>query len=76
MILLSLSVVGKKHLAIALGYKATQAGMKVHFVTAADLLLQLYIAKRQNRYKSIFQRSVQVPRLLIIDDMGYLPFRR
>lgn len=70
------SGVGKTHLAIALGYKATQAGMKVRFVTAADLLLQLSTAQRQDRYKSVFQRSIQVPRLLIIDEVGYLPFSR
>lgn len=75
-ILLGPSGVGKTHLAIGLGYKATQAGMKVRFVTAADLLLQLSTAQRQDRYKNVFQRSIQVPRLLIIDEVGYLPFSR
>jgi DNA replication protein DnaC len=40
-VLLGPSGVGKTHLAIALGYLATQAGMKTRFITAADLLLQL-----------------------------------
>lgn len=75
-ILLGPSGVGKTHLAVALGYKATQAGMKVRFVTAADLLLQLSTAQRQDRYKNVFQRSIQTPRLLIIDEVGYLPFSR
>jgi DNA replication protein DnaC len=75
-ILLGPSGVGKTHLAIALGYKATQAGMKVRFVTAADLLLQLSTAQRQDRYKNVFQRGIQTPRLLIIDEVGYLPFNR
>jgi len=75
-ILLGPSGVGKTHLAIALGYKATKAGMKVRFTTASDLLLQLSIAQRQDRYKSVFQRSIQLPRLLIIDEVGYLPFSR
>ena len=38
-ILLGPSGVGKTHLAIALGYLATQGGMKVKFITAADLVL-------------------------------------
>ena len=32
------SGVGKTHLAIALGYLATQRGWKVRFTTAADLV--------------------------------------
>lgn len=73
-VLLGPSGVGKTHLAIALGYLATQASMKVRFVAAADLLLQLATAQRQGRYKNIFQRGVSQPRLLIIDELGYLPF--
>jgi DNA replication protein DnaC len=36
--------VGKAHLAIAIGYAATQAGIATKFITAADLLLQLEAA--------------------------------
>lgn len=39
-VLPGLSGVGKTHLAIAMGYEAVRAGIKVHFTTAADLLLQ------------------------------------
>ncbi|WP_139299351.1 ATP-binding protein, partial [Escherichia coli] len=42
--------------------------------TAADLLLQLSTAQRQGRYKTTLQRGVMAPRLLIIDEIGYLPF--
>ncbi len=38
------SGVGKTHLAIALGYLATQARIKTKFIAAQDLLLQLEIA--------------------------------
>jgi DNA replication protein DnaC len=31
-------------------------------------------AQRQEKYKSVMQRSVMAPRLLIIDEIGYLPF--
>ena len=36
-----LAGLGKIHLAIALGYKATQAGIKTRFTNAADLMLAL-----------------------------------
>lgn len=68
------SGVGKSHLAIALGCLATRAGIKTHFVTAADLMLQLAAAQRQNRYDSVMRHQVLGPRLLIIDKIGYMPF--
>ena len=73
-VLLGPSGVGKTHLAIAMGYEAVRAGTKVRFTTAADLLLQLSTAQRQGRYKTTLQRGVMAPRLLIIDEIGYLPF--
>lgn len=73
-ILLGPSGTGKTHLAIALGYRATQCGVKVRFISAADLMLQLESAQRQGRYKEVMRRSVLGPRLLIIDEIGYLPF--
>ncbi|EFM2090754.1 TPA: AAA family ATPase [Escherichia coli] len=73
-VLLGPSGVGKTHLAIAMGYEAVRAGIKVRFTTAADLLLLLSTAQRQGRYKTTLQRGVMAPRLLIIDEIGYLPF--
>lgn len=73
-ILLGASGIGKTHIASALGYKATQSGLKTRFVSASDLVLQLSTAQRQGKYKSVMQRSVIAPRLLIIDEIGYLPF--
>ena len=64
----------KTHLAIAMGYEAVRAGIKVRFTTAADLLLQLSTAQRQGRYKTTLHRGVMAPKLLIIDEIGYLPF--
>lgn len=75
-VLLGPSGVGKTHLAIALGYKAAQAGIKTRFISAADLMLQLSGAHRQGRLKEFLRRTVQVPKLLIIDEIGYLPFGR
>lgn len=75
-VLLGPSGVGKTHLAIALGYRASQSGIKTRFITAADLMLQLGMASRQERLKEYLSRAVLGPRLLIIDEIGYLPFGR
>jgi DNA replication protein DnaC len=75
-VLVGPSGVGKTHLAIALGYKATQAGIKTRFITAADLLLTLTTAHRQNQLKEVMQRAIKAYRLLIIDEIGYLPMNR
>lgn len=75
-VLLGPSGVGKTHLAIALAYRALMRGIKTRFVTAADLMLQLRAAQRQERLKQYFNRVVMGPKLLIIDEIGYLPFGR
>ncbi|MDG0027909.1 IS21-like element helper ATPase IstB [Trinickia sp. Y13] len=72
-VLLGPSGVGKTHLAIAIGYAATQAGIKTKFITAADLMLQLEAARRQERYDAVLRHNVIGPRLLIVDEIGYLP---
>ncbi|EGC4270889.1 IS21 family transposase [Salmonella enterica] len=51
-----------------------ETAIKVRFTTAADLLLQLSTAQRQGRYKTTLHRGVMAPKLLIIDEIGYLPF--
>lgn len=75
-VLLGPSGVGKTHLGIALGYRAVMEGIKVKFITAADLMLQLATANQQGKLKSYLQRAILAPRLLIIDEIGYLPFGR
>ena len=75
-VLLGPSGVGKTHIASALAYRATQAGIKTRFITAADLMMQLATARQQNRLKEFFNRAVVGPRLLVIDEIGYLPFGR
>jgi DNA replication protein DnaC len=73
-ILLSPNGTGKTHLAHALGHRATQCGVKVRFICAADLMLQLKSAQRQGRYKEVLRRSVLGPQLLINDENDYMPF--
>ena len=75
-VLLGPSGVGKTHLAIAFAYKAIMAGIKTRFISAADLMLQLSVAKKQDKLKSYLQRTVLAPKLLVIDEIGYLPFGR
>ncbi len=75
-VLLGPSGVGKTHIALALGHRALTAGHKVRFLSAADLMLQLAAAKKQDRLKEYFNRAVLGPKLLIVDEIGYLPFGR
>ncbi|WP_439641856.1 IS21-like element helper ATPase IstB [Nevskia sp.] len=75
-VLLGPSGIGKTHLAISLGYLAAQAGMKTRFVSAADLVVALVAAQRQDRLTDFIKRNVMGPRLLIIDEIGYLPMSR
>jgi len=75
-VLLGPSGVGKTHVALAIAYRAVMAGNKTRFITAADLMLQLAAAKAQGRLKEYFNRAVLGPRLLVVDEIGYLPFGR
>ncbi|WP_244481637.1 IS21-like element helper ATPase IstB [Bradyrhizobium pachyrhizi] len=67
---------GKNPYALALAYRAVMAGHKVRFITAADLMLQLAAARAQGRLKEYFNRAVMAPKLIVIDEIGYLPFGR
>jgi DNA replication protein DnaC len=54
----------------------TELVRKVRFTTAADLIITLEAAQRQGRIKEVMHRIVAAPKLLIIDEIGYLPFGR
>ena len=73
-VLIGPSGVGKSHLATALAYRAVLAGIKTRFITAADLMLQLAAAHNQGRLKEYFNRAVVGPKLLVIDEIGYLTY--
>ena len=75
-VLLGPSGVGKSHLALSYAYQAVQRGIKTRFITAADMMLQLATAKKQERLENYIKRSVLGPKLLVIDEIGYLPFGR
>jgi DNA replication protein DnaC len=64
--------VGKTHLALALGHLAVDAGYRVSFVTAAELVARCHRAALEGRWATTM-RSLAGPGLLIIDELGYLP---
>jgi DNA replication protein DnaC len=65
--------VGKTHLAIGIGMEAVKAGFKVYFSNAASLVERLAKADRENRLEEMIRKLSRF-QLLIIDEMGYLPF--
>lgn len=67
--------VGKTHLAVALGVKAVEAGYSVHFLTLETLMTRLVKATHENRLERALKQLVY-PKLLIIDEIGYLPLSR
>src|SRR5215475_8458608 len=64
--------VGKTHLAVALAEAAIQAGQAAYFMTAHDLVTDLGRAYREGRLDRRM-RVYLAPKVLIIDEMGYLP---
>lgn len=67
--------VGKTHLAIALGVKAVEAGYSVLFLTLEALMNRLTKAMNENRLDRSLQQ-LTYPKVLIIDELGYLPLSR
>ena len=63
---------GKTHVALALGLAACQKGFSVAFTTAAGLVHQLMEARDERRLLKL-QRDLQAVKLLIVDELGYVP---
>ncbi|MBN9448060.1 MAG: IS21-like element helper ATPase IstB [Bosea sp.] len=63
---------GKSHLALALGLAACLKGFSVAFITAASLVNQLLEARDEKRLLRL-QRELQAVKLLIVDELGYMP---
>ena len=66
---------GKSHLVTALGLQACERGHSVLFTSAIDAVNTLAAAKAAGQLKRDLRRYVR-PRLLILDELGYLPPRR
>jgi DNA replication protein DnaC len=63
---------GKTHVCLALGLAACQHGFSVAFVTAASLVHQLMEARDERRLLKV-QAQLATVKLLIIDELGYVP---
>ena len=63
---------GKTHLATAIAHLATTQRIKVKFLTAADLFLQLEAAASQNKLSKYLSTVLGTASLLVIDEFGYL----
>ena len=64
--------VGKTHLALALGHRAVEAGYRVYYTTAADLVARTARAAIEGRWQTTM-RFWNGPQLLLVDELGYLP---
>ena len=67
--------VGKTHLAIGLGRKVVEHGASALFVPALGLVAQLMRAESEGHLEERLTHLTK-PKLLIIDELGYLPFER
>jgi len=63
---------GKSHIALGLGLAACQKGLSVGFTTAASLVHELLEARDEKRLLRL-QRQLTGNKLLIIDELGYVP---
>lgn len=64
---------GKTHMSIALGIDACQRGKSVKFYKACDLVETLELKHLEGR-SSHFRKTLMKYDLLIIDEIGYIPF--
>jgi DNA replication protein DnaC len=67
--------VGKTHLAVGLGRRIVEQGHTVRFITAMGLPASLSKAESEGSLEQKLSEFSK-PRLLIVDELGYLPFER
>ena len=63
---------GKTHIALGLGLAACQKGLSVGFTTAAAVVHEMIEARDEKRLLRL-QRQLAGYKLLIIDELGYVP---
>lgn len=63
---------GKTHLAIAIGLKACDMGLKTKFISVTELVLKLADARKAGTLERLV-RELQTLDLLILDEWGYVP---
>ena len=64
--------VGKTMLAVGIGHAAVAAGMRVYYTTATELAARCHRAALEGRWGTTM-RFYAGPRVLIVDEVGYLP---
>jgi DNA replication protein DnaC len=72
-ILVGVPGLGKTHIATALGVAACRQGHRVRFYTAASLSNELHQAQHERRLSHFIDQALH-HKLIIIDELGYLPF--
>ena len=66
---------GKTHVALGLGLAACQKGLSVGFTTAAALVSEIMEARDERRLLR-FQKQMAAYKLLIIDELGFVPLSK
>jgi DNA replication protein DnaC len=63
---------GKSHLLVALGHAAVDAGMRVRYFSAAELVESLYRGMADNSVGKIIEQLLRFD-LIIVDEVGFAP---
>ncbi|MCO6181059.1 IS21-like element helper ATPase IstB [Ciceribacter sp. RN22] len=66
---------GKTHISLGLGLAACQKGLSVGFTTAAALVSEMMEARDERRLLR-FQKQMAAYKLLIIDELGFVPLSK
>lgn len=74
-VFLGSSGVGKTHLATSIGIAAAKKRYSTYFIKCHDLIQQLKKAKLENRLEARLRHFFKY-KLLIIDELGYLPIEK
>ena len=68
-------MLGKTHIALALGLAACQRGHRVRFTTASALVSEL-IEARDEKHLLRFQKLLASYELLVVDELGFVPLSK
>jgi DNA replication protein DnaC len=74
-IFLGRSGTGKTHMATALGIEACRNNFRTRFITCCALVNELIEARQERALQRLVQRYVRYD-LLILDELGYIPFSK
>ena len=74
-LMLGPSGTGKTHVALGIGLAACQKGLSVGFTTAAGLVSEMMEARDERRLLR-FQKQMAGYKLLIIDELGFVPLSK